>query len=330
MNANPKGLKPMRAGQRGVALILVLWIFIFLFVVAFNFTASVRENALAAHRYGDDTEGYYLALAGFHQGLYDLLHYKSGPGGLSGGDGEDLFDGSWREKLLAPGRYQVRCVDEGGKVNLNRASEEVLRRIFLNLDVEEPLRSVLVDSILDWRDEDKLHRTSGAEDDYYRSLSPPHTARNGPFTTVDELLWVKGVTADLFYGRGNDSGQCGLKEIFTVDSTMDRVNFRTFSPCVCHALLGVSRERCEELVAERKTLSEKTLGDLIQILGLPPGDVRQLVSVDPTVVSIEAGGRVAGADSWRQVKGVIRVAGGNFELIRWLDRDPGPRVAERN
>ena len=43
--------------ERGVALIVVLWIFIFLFVVAFAFSSSVREEAYAAHRYNDETQG---------------------------------------------------------------------------------------------------------------------------------------------------------------------------------------------------------------------------------------------------------------------------------
>jgi hypothetical protein len=51
------------SNQRGVALLVVLWIFIFLFVVAFDFSASVRDEASAAHRYGDDP-GLLSAVAG--------------------------------------------------------------------------------------------------------------------------------------------------------------------------------------------------------------------------------------------------------------------------
>src|SRR3972149_3660134 len=65
--------------ERGVALLLVLWIFIFLFVVAFEFTSSAREEGAAARRYAEETEGYYLALAGFQQGLYELLTQSSQP-----------------------------------------------------------------------------------------------------------------------------------------------------------------------------------------------------------------------------------------------------------
>ena len=59
--------------ERGVALLIVLWIFIFLFVVAFNFSSTVREEGDAAHRFSEDTQGYYLALAGFQRGLYEYL-----------------------------------------------------------------------------------------------------------------------------------------------------------------------------------------------------------------------------------------------------------------
>jgi len=64
---NSGALAPKLAQQRGVALIMVLWIFIFLFAVAFEFSTSAREEAGAAHRYSDETQGYYIAMAGFER-----------------------------------------------------------------------------------------------------------------------------------------------------------------------------------------------------------------------------------------------------------------------
>ncbi|TAK10270.1 hypothetical protein EPO44_00205, partial [bacterium] len=126
-----------------MALIVVLWIFIFLLVIAFEFTASVREEGLAAHRYAEEAEGYYLALAGFQQGLYELLQQssQSKPGAAPP---VDLFDGEWHEGSFGESLYRVRFIDEGGKVNLNRADEDTLRRIFTNLGIEEPRRGILV------------------------------------------------------------------------------------------------------------------------------------------------------------------------------------------
>ncbi|HXG52206.1 MAG TPA: hypothetical protein VNN77_12490 [candidate division Zixibacteria bacterium] len=326
---------PARIGrdERGVALLVVLWIFIFLFVVAFDFSAAVREEGAAAGRYSEETAGYFLALAGFQQGLYELVHRPPGPvQGEKRSEG-DLFDGEWRERVLGGGSFRVRFVDEGGKININRVDEQTLRRIFTHLGIEEPRRTILVDSIMDWRDPDDLHRINGAENEYYRSLSPPYTAKNGPFDTVEDLLWVRGMTAGLFYGTaeragpGEDVEKVGLRQIFTVDSTIDRVNLRTAPAEVLHALLGMPLEKSRAFVEERKKLSDKTIGDLLPLLGMNAGDpaLQMFVFTNPSVASIEAEGRAGGVGVPRRIKAVVRPGGNRgFELVRWVDREAAP------
>ena len=43
------------------------------------------------------------------------------------------------------------------------------------------------------------------------ALKPSYTAKNGPFDTVEDLLWVRGMTPELFYGYrrcpGGSSGE---------------------------------------------------------------------------------------------------------------------------
>jgi general secretion pathway protein K len=333
--------KSVLLNQRGAALLMVLWIFIFLLVVAFDFSASVREEAVAAHRYNDETQGYYLALAGFQRGVYEFLQQSAGRDAVAGRDAldsekrGDIFDGSWREETLDNGGFRVRWLDEGGKININRADEGTLRRIFTNLGIEEPGRTILVDSIMDWRDPDNLHRASGAENEYYRSLTPPYTARNGPFDTVEDLLWIRGVTHEIFYGqeggtqgqRGENAPRIALREIFTIDSPIDRVNLRTASAEVIHALAGIPLEKTRTFVEERKKISDKALPDLLALLGIGQNDGRlQLFNIaNPAVVSVEAEGRPGQSRASRRVKGVVRTAGGGreFELVRWIDRDVG-------
>jgi general secretion pathway protein K len=294
----------------------------------------VREEAAAAHRYNDETQGYYLALAGFQRGVYELLQQSAGRDVLGAEKRPDIFDGSWREETIGDGVFRVRWLDEGGKINVNRADEGTLRRIFTNLGIEEPGRTIIVDSIMDWRDPDNLHRLNGAENEYYRSLTPPYTARNGPFDTVEDLLWVRGVTSELFYGYDGAYGQreenvrtIALREIFTVDSPIDRVNLRTASAEVIHTVAGIPLEKSRGFVEERKKLSDKTLADLLPLLGIGAGDaaLQQFVFANPAVVSVEAEGRPAQSRAARRVKGIVRTAGGgrDFELVRWIDRDTG-------
>ncbi len=320
-----------RTGERGVALIVVLWIFIFLFVVAFEFSTSAREEASAAHRFNEETEGYYLAVAGFERGLYDFLNQPAGTSAEQQAQKNDVFDGEWREHTLGGGVFRARLVDEGGKININRVSEEALRRIFTNLGIEGARRDTLVDAIMDWRDEDELHRANGAENDYYASLAPAYTAKNGPLDSVDDLLWIKGMTRELFFGHSEWTGSIPdqprgivLRDIFTIDSPIDRVNLRTASAEVIHALAGIPLERCRTFVEERKKLSNKTLADLLPLLGISTGDaaLQAFIFTNPSIVAVESEGRPSESRVARRVKGIVRLGGAQgFELLRWLDRE---------
>ena len=321
------------ANQRGVALIIVLWIFIFLFVVAFDFSASVREEAAATHRFSDETQGYYLALAGFQRGLYNFIQQAGGGNPQTDIKQNDLFDGTWREEKLGSGMFRVRLVDEGGKINLNRVDEQILRRVFTNLGMEDSAADILVDSIMDWRDPDDLHRTNGAESDYYGSLSPAYSAKNGPLDSVEDLLWIRGMTPAMFYGTVNDGNpqverapRVGLRDVFTIDSPIDRVNLRTATAEVIHALTGIAMERCRSFVEERKRLADKTLNDLLPLLGIGSGDpaLQTFIFTNPSVIAVDAEGRPQDSRVARRVKGVVRLGGAQgFEILRWLDREAG-------
>lgn len=68
----------------------------------------------------------------------------------------------------------------------------------------------VADAILDWVDEDDETRETGAESDYYETLSTPYAAANGPIRSVDELLLVRGVTPTLLFGA--DSNRNGVMD----------------------------------------------------------------------------------------------------------------------
>ncbi len=118
--------------------------------------------------------------------------------------------------------YTIR--DENGKININTASRDVLIKALAANGL--PLgsdRDTIVDSILDWIDKDDRHRVNGAESDYYEGLSPAYSAKNGPLDSLEELLKVRGVTPEIFYGseeyQSQESSDAenapGLARIFT-------------------------------------------------------------------------------------------------------------------
>jgi hypothetical protein len=138
--------------------------------------------------------------------------------------------------------YEVRTVDETGKIPLNAAAvdEVLLREIVLNLDYDELTASTVADSIMDWKDDDDLHRAEGAEDEYYRGLERPYPCKDAPFDSIEELLLVRGVTRAMYQGDGVVPG---LRDIFTVAHDRSRLTVRTVSKEVEWALCGDPEDR---------------------------------------------------------------------------------------
>lgn len=316
------------ADERGVALVIVLWIFVFLSVVAANFTLSVREEGWAALRYSEQTAGYYAALAGFEQGLYALLVADQAV--PEAGEQEDVSEpqgeqfGIWFDGVLRHGSYRVRMVDEGGKINLNRVDDQTLRRVLTNIGIGEPLSSIVADSIMDWRDADNLHRANGAEKDYYLALATPYTPKDGSFDAVEDLLWVRGISPELYYGAREDgTREVALRDIFTVDGRTTRVNLRTASAEVIHAVLGIPLAQSRAFVATRSESANKTLGDMLGLLGLASGEEESQVFnfAEPQIVAIESMGFAAGSPLPHALRGVVRLTRGKqgYEIIRWQD-----------
>ena len=74
-----------------------------------------------------------------------------------------------------------------------------------------------MNSILDWldHDDDDNVRQDGAEDEYYMGLQNPYHCKNGPMDSIEELLLIKGITPELYFGD-EANGQLPLSEFLTV------------------------------------------------------------------------------------------------------------------
>jgi hypothetical protein len=111
--------------------------------------------------------------------------------------------------ILRPGdedrMYTFGIQDEGGKLNLNTATVDMLARL-PNITADLP------ESIADWCDSSsESPRPGGAKSEYYLTLPDPYECKNGPMETVEELLWVKGATVELLYGE--DANRNGVLEL---------------------------------------------------------------------------------------------------------------------
>ncbi len=227
-------------GCSGAILVFVLWVLAILSVIAGYYSLESRlfkdvsagpwfalKNRLAA----DSLMRLVAALEGSSDTTVDEKE-------ASGRD--DTLDEESRIISYDGSRYQVQIgslnavfsiEDERGKLDLNRASEDEIRGVIEGLLTEnQPDRAkIIVDSILDWRDNDDDRRFHGAEDSYYRQLEPSYHAADRKFLFLDELLLVRGVGFSIFYGPlevtggeeapsgvGQATWRGGLQDIFTV------------------------------------------------------------------------------------------------------------------
>jgi type II secretory pathway component PulK len=127
----------------------------------------------------------------------------------------DSLEEDWATLIQQPieldnGQAQVLILDSSSRLNLNAATRDMLLRL-------PGATEDIVDAIIDWRDSDSEPLPLGAESDYYLTLDPPYEAKNMPFHSLDELLLVRGVTPQIFYGD-EQAGQPAWRDLLTTAS----------------------------------------------------------------------------------------------------------------
>ncbi|WP_437226175.1 general secretion pathway protein GspK [Planctomicrobium sp. SH661] len=206
----PSATSKKEAGSRsGSALILVLVVIAMLSLGAYTYSelmiTEYRAASAAGHQHAvtvwaDSGVEYVAALLTPEVGGWDLDLYNN----------PQLFHVPVQEgggfTVIAPleetsdaAVLRMGVIDESGRINLNaiaRLDPEtgMARTLLMGLP---NMTEEIADSILDWIDADQDPREYGAEAES-DTLVPP---RDGPLQSIEELLLINGVTAQLLYGE---------------------------------------------------------------------------------------------------------------------------------
>ncbi len=226
-------------GEEGAVLLVVLWIALAMGVLGMSFSAAIRTEVNAARNVVDQKQSFYMARAGIEYAVYKILESRSAFSATqqqSQGNLDQIPE-VLTGKLTLPlhnGVARIDVADESGKINLNSPMSETQLDLVYNLLIMvgvEPMHAdVITDSIADWVDPDDFPSPNGAESDYYLSLDPPYLAANGTFQVAEELLLVRGVTPEIYYGKKglSESGEkvdyYGLQHYFTTFAQGNRIN----------------------------------------------------------------------------------------------------------
>ena len=313
----------------GFALILTILIISLIVALTLKFNTSMRSDLFAAARLRDGTKTGYAARSGFNCAIAVLSEDASKT------DLDSLREPWAHSKALffdsplefEDSRVAVEIIDLSGKIQLNQLvdlkgqyntkQKDLLTRLLnceqFGLHPEEI--DNLIDAFKDWIDTDNEVTGFGAEGTYYQALERPYSCKNMPLEFLEELLYVRGITKELYYGTKEKPG---ISMYLTIHGD-GKININTAEPL---ALKCLSDDIDPEMVAEMVAYREDAENDLKD-----PGWYKKVpgmshITIDPDLVTtsstyfeIKAEG-VKGAMT-KQVKGIVERKGGTLQILSW-------------
>ncbi len=244
-----------RGAERGSALLAVLWLAAALSAIAFTVASTVRAETERASTEVDGLRAYYLASGAVERSILWVLW---GPT-YRNPDGSPRYFNAPMPRIhfdFPTGAADVEIIPETSKLNVNSATPQQLMAVLAGLSVQADRAQTIVNGILDWRT-----RTPGGAftdfDQYYLSLAPTFRSRHASFEEIEELLVIRGITPDLFYGRydkapdGTLLPRPGLKDCLSVFGGYGVYDINTIQPAVMQAL-GLSADTAALIVNARR------------------------------------------------------------------------------
>lgn len=299
--------KSTKNKERGFVLVVVLLIIALLvaIIVEFNYESRVKLHLSDNFRYACKALNYAeaglaIAMATLKQNDNILYDERFSP----------LFLGKVQIPVES-GYCTIFVNDESGKINVNTLKtsdgkivrhrvDQMLKLIdLLNYQYQEqsPISYSLIPAIIDWVDYDDevtllpfiKRENEGAEDKYYKDLIDPYSCKNAPFDTLNELLLVKGMTTEIFYGRAGDESKNiepvdGIQQLLTIHGD-GKININEASPMVIQSLSDqMSFGLMQNIIEQRNIRRYGSVGQLQNVPGMTPQvyeSIRELITVKP-------------------------------------------------
>jgi general secretion pathway protein K len=302
--------------------LLVLWLLAALSAIALAVASNVRGETQRSSTGVDDAKSYFVARGAIDRAALHMLW------------GQDFFRyGTPSMDLPFPdAQARVEIIPEASKLSLNGAPPEELERLLIALGVADDRATEIAEAIIDWRTPPSPTHPS-AFDAFYLEQSPSFLPRHASFQENEELLLVKGVTPDLYYGASIDNSRAGLRDCISAYAMGGAVDINTARAETLVAI-GLSPEDAATIVTERAqhpVADYRELGNVQQSLG-PAGARLRLGG--STMYTLRATARMKRPDGTlsdlrRTVAALVKFNyPGNsqgrppgYEVVRWFDRD---------
>ncbi len=318
-----------RRAESGGALLAVLWLSAALAAIALSLATSVRGETERTATAVDSVRTHYLAAGAIERAL---LYMQWGPGRTKPDGTSQYF--TWGMPLLAfefpTGQAEVRIMPEAAKINVNMAPPEELFRLLLAVGADPERAREITMAIVDWRAPAPGNAPT-AFDQYYLSLPSSFPARHASFEEIEELLLVRGMTPELFYGSYERDGggrlvpRGGLKDCLTTFGA-GAFDVNTVEPAVL-AAVGFPQEAIDSLVAARRMMPLRNMEQVTALMGNAPLAARLRVGGN-AIYTLRSTARLklqngTLSDERRSVAATVKFLNPRFQerfhVLRWYD-----------
>ncbi len=261
----------------GIALIIVMLVIVSLAAMAGTFAASMKVETVLVRQADADRELEWLCRSGVdfarflvgQQATVALEPYDSLNQRWAGGPGatNSPLQSFSLTNQLGNGAFTVRIVDWERYFNINSAADrkhpigrQALESALTQMGVENSDKSVIIDSIVDWRDVDGDSSLNGAEMDYYANLPQPYLPKNGPIDDLSELLLIRGITPEMYWGTNAPSALAAGEEArsfpitlrdFFAPMSVGFININTASEKVLQLIPGIDAALASSIIRVR-------------------------------------------------------------------------------
>ncbi len=315
-------------------MVLLSWVLVALSLIALSFSRSVRMEVKATVNEVDLKQSYYIARSGIYYSinrvLLKTLRATTGDIASQQAAEEDLERGQLHFEM-ANGSAEITVTDETGKINVNYANDQMLRKLMREVGLPQDMGDGIVDSLIDWIDQDQDVHLNGAEDSYYMSLPEPYHCKDGPLDNIEELLLIKGVTPEIFYGQkfkdesGAEVTRGGLVNFLTTYTSYNRININSAPLEVLASIPGMDRQKAQAIINRRATKPFSSPTDVGEVVGQSDMNALGVLSALPShVFSLRSVGRLNG----RKIISVIRctfsqdnVSPTGYRIIYWNENN---------
>lgn len=287
---------------------MVLWVLTILTVIVFAFSYMTRAETYASLTFKEWTAKKFLAEAGIERGAMEIFYRKQNLNAAPE-EGSEVWkmDGTPYTVETGNGRFVVSIIDESGKISINTLNDSsgiIMKNLLINAGVQEEIADTIVDSTLDWKDNQGgvIHRLHGAGDDYYSSLPTPYKPRHNNFETLEELLLVKGMTPQILYGNGQKKG---IIDFLTVNSTSGAINLKAATKEVLAAIPGLGSDDVEAILSLRESTNDAAGLQAFAGKVTPPGLVN--VGVEGGIFTIESVGYKGDAKTGCAIRATVSI-----------------------